>query len=133
MLSRELPLLTRWVRSIDSWRDTERVRLLKMNAGSALGRHTDITDRFGGTRDGQITRFHIPLITDPAVVMHTWDFDGRRRTHHLAAGHCYYLDARKPHAVENNSDVNRVHLVVDVVTDATVRDQIATAFTRPTR
>jgi hypothetical protein len=132
-LADELPRLTRFVQGVDWWPNTERVRLLKMAAGSSLGRHTDITDRDGGTRDGQITRFHLPLITDPSVLLHSWDFDGRRRSHHLQAGHVYYLDARKPHAVDNGSSINRVHLVVDVVTDGGVREAIADAFARQAR
>jgi len=133
VLADQLPELTAFVKRVPWMQRTERVRLLKMNAGSSLGRHTDITDRDGGTRDGQITRFHVPLITDPAVLMHTWDFDGRRRSHHLAAGHVYYLDARKPHAVDNDSSINRVHLVVDVVTDAAVREVIADSYSRQAR
>lgn len=128
VLSAELPKLTEFVQSVPWWRRTERVRLLKMNAGSSLGRHTDITDRNGGTRDGQIVRFHVPVVTDPAVRMDVWELDGRRVSHHLAAGRCYYLDARKPHAVHNGSSVNRVHLVVDVVADADVRQCITEGY-----
>lgn len=128
VLTRELPALTEWVRGMP-WRwETERVRLLKMNAGGKLGRHTDITDRAGGTRDGQIVRFHIPLITDPSIKLITWDLDGQRREQHLHPWHMYYLDARKPHAVKNPSNVNRVHLVVDAVSSPSIRDHIAEAY-----
>jgi hypothetical protein len=127
VLTRELPALTDWVRLMP-WRwETERVRLLKMNAGGKLGRHTDITDRAGGTRDGQIVRFHIPLITDPSIKLITWDLDGSRRETHLRPWRMYYLDARKPHAVTNPSGVNRVHLVVDAVSNASIRQHIAEA------
>lgn len=127
VLTKQLPLLYGWVRRMEwDWR-TERVRLLKMNAGGKLGRHTDITDRAGGTRDGQIVRFHIPLITDPSIKLITWDRDGQRREQHLAAWNMYYLDARKPHAVVNPSGVNRVHLVVDAIANASIRDHITEA------
>ena len=127
VLTQILPALTTWVQTMP-WRwQTERVRLLKMNAGGKLGRHTDITDRAGGTRDGQIVRFHIPLITDPSIKLITWDLDGQRREQHLRAWHMYYLDARKPHAVTNPSGVNRVHLVVDAISSPSIRDRIAGA------
>jgi hypothetical protein len=128
VLSDALPTLTQFVAGVPWWRDTERVRLLKMDAGGKLGRHTDITDRAGGTRDGQIVRFHVPLITHPAIHLHTWDVGGQHRVTHLQAWHVYYLDARKPHAVVNASPIARIHLVADVVADAAVRDRIAAAL-----
>lgn len=127
VLAKELPLLYGWVRRMSWDWQTERVRLLKMNAGGKLGRHTDITDRAGGTKDGQIVRFHIPLITDPSIKLITWDLDGQRRERHLEAWHMYYLDARKPHAVTNPSGVNRIHLVVDAVSSPSIRQHISEA------
>ena len=112
------------------WKGLERVRLLKM-AGRAslsgtaipakLSRHTDIGDKAAGLQDGQIARFHIPLVTHPEVKMTIWDLDGSRTDHFLPAFSCWYLDARKPHAVTNPSGQDRVHLVVDVVADRELR------------
>lgn len=124
VLTAQLPLLTRWVQGLD-WQ-TERVRLLKMEPGGKLGRHTDITDRAGGTRDGQIVRFHVPLITHPDTKLITWDLDGQRRETHLRPWRMYYLDARKPHAVVNGP-VSRVHLVIDAVSNSSIRHDIAEA------
>ncbi|MFD7157947.1 aspartyl/asparaginyl beta-hydroxylase domain-containing protein [Kribbella sp. NPDC059898] len=128
-LADQTPIIQDLVESVDWWQKLERVRLLRMagrgGKGGKLGRHTDITDRNAGTRDGQIVRFHIPLITDPRIVMHSWDLTGRERATHLQPWRCYYLDARKPHAVTNPTGVDRVHLVVDVVSDETVRQHIA--------
>lgn len=123
VLSERLPALTELVRSMSVFADTERVRLLRMAAGGALGRHSDITDRFGGTRNGQIARFHIPLVTTPETKLITWDLDGSRTETHLAPWHCYYLDARKPHAVRNGP-ADRIHLVIDAVCDENLRSLI---------
>lgn len=124
-----LPAIRQWVESVEWWGALERVRLLRMagrgGAGGVLRRHTDITDRFAGTRDGHIVRFHVPLVTDPRIVMHAWDLHGQRRSVHLRQWGAYYLDARKPHAVTNPTGVDRVHLVVDVVADRRVRDRLA--------
>lgn len=123
------PTIRGWVESVPWWGRLERVRLLRMEGTGkgALGRHTDITDRDAGTRDGAITRFHTPLVTHPAITMTTWDLDGIERAHHLERGRTYYLDARKPHAVTNPTRVDRVHLVADVVSDKAVRDVLAEA------
>lgn len=131
VLTEQLPHLTAMVMGIPWIGQTERVRLLKMNAGGKLGRHTDITDRAGGTRDGQIVRFHIPLITDPSIKLITWDLDGHRRERHLESWHMYYLDARKPHAVTNPSTVNRIHLVIDAVSSPAIRERIAYRHLEP--
>ena len=40
---------------------------------------------------------------------------------HMAAGRCYYLDMREDHASDNAGDTARVHLVLDVIADASVR------------
>jgi hypothetical protein len=128
VLAQRTPAIRELVESVHWWKGLERVRLLRMEGrggkGGKLNRHTDITDRAAGTRDGQIVRFHIPLVTDPAIVMHAWDLTGHESATHLEPWKCYYLDARKPHAVTNPTGVDRVHLVVDVVADDSVRAHI---------
>lgn len=131
VLADRMPAVRALVESVPWWRGLERVRLLRMagrdGRGGRLDRHTDITDRSAGTKDGEVVRFHVPLITHPDIVMHVWELDGHHRTVHLEPWRCYYLDARKPHAVVNPTGVDRVHLVVDVVADAEVRAQIGAA------
>jgi hypothetical protein len=102
--------------------DLERVRLLRMTPGR-LARHTDITDRSMGTRDGGIARFHLPIIAAPLATMHSWSLRGVEHREHLDAGEVWYLDARKPHAVENPV-AERIHLTVDLVSNAAVRTLI---------
>jgi hypothetical protein len=109
--------------------ELERVRLLRMagNAGRGgrLARHTDITDRAAGTADGQIIRFHIPLVTDPRITMSGWNLAGEEHAVHLAEWGLYYLDARKPHAVHNAAGIDRIHLVIDVTATPAARAAIA--------
>ena len=46
----------------------DRIRFMRLRAkGGELARHADITDREAGTADGMIARFHIPIVTSPAV------------------------------------------------------------------
>lgn len=128
-LAERVPATVDVVRSVPWWRGLERVRLLRMEGrggkGGRLARHTDVTDRAAGVRDGQIARFHIPLITHPDITMTAWNLHGERCSAHLPPGTMWYLDARKPHAVDNKAGIDRIHLVVDVVADAAVRRAIA--------
>jgi hypothetical protein len=123
VLAAQMPALLELLAAIPWWRGFERVRLLRLTTGQ-LTRHTDITDRTAGTSDGQICRFHIPLVTHPDVMTFAWDLCGRPLMAHWEPWHLYYLDQRKPHAVVNPSAVERIHLVVDVVSDAAVRQAI---------
>lgn len=128
VLAEKCPATVELVRAVSWWGGLERVRLLRMagrgGKGGSLSRHTDITDRAAGTKDGQIVRFHIPLVTNPDVTMSAWNLRGERFNAHLPAWSMWYLDARKPHAVDNRSADDRVHLVVDVKADAHVRQAI---------
>jgi len=125
-LARSTPALRRLIELVSWWPGFERIRLLRLTKGQ-LNRHTDITDRTAGTRDGQITRFHLPLVSHPDVRTHAWDLNGRQLSENWAPWTLHYLDQRKPHLVINTSDVARVHLVVDVLTNQAVRQQIAAA------
>lgn len=128
VMANDCPSTVMLVKSIPWWGRLERVRLLQMSSrngkAATLSRHSDITDRAAGTRDGAIARFHIPLITDESITMSAWNLKGRTRAVHLPPWSCWYLDARKPHSVINPSGVDRIHLVVDVVSDRHVRKAI---------
>jgi hypothetical protein len=131
-LAADCPSIMGWVTSVPWWGEMERVRLLQMagrgGKGGALGRHTDIGDKQFGTADGKIVRFHLPLVTDTRIQLHSWDLTGAKASTHLKQFSTYYLDARKPHAVTNPTEVDRVHLVVDVVSTKEVRDWIADSY-----
>jgi len=100
----------------------ERVRLMKLRQGNGeLTRHADITDRNAGTADGMICRLHIPLQTHSLCKFESWNLEGQHIQKHFPAGCLFYLDIRKPHAVRNDSPIDRIHLVVDVLANADVR------------
>lgn len=104
----------------------ERVSLLRMRGGSGiLRRHTDVSDKTIGTRDGQLMRFFIPLATDPVNTTAVWNLAGREVEQHLGFGQLWYLDARKPHAVYARSGQDRIHLSFDAVADEAAREAVA--------
>jgi Aspartyl/Asparaginyl beta-hydroxylase len=94
----------------------ERIRLMRLAPGGGeLTRHADITDLQAGAEPGRIVRIHIPLISNPDVVFHGWDLNGRKHRLVMEPGRAYYLDQRKPHTAINNGSTERIHLVADVV------------------
>lgn len=102
----------------------ERVRFMKLAAGGELTRHADITDRFAGTKDGMIMRMHIPLETNPMCLFGTWGLRGEVFSTHMRERGLYYLDTRKPHAVKNGGETDRIHLVIDTVADQALRERL---------
>ncbi|MCY1022391.1 aspartyl/asparaginyl beta-hydroxylase domain-containing protein [Pyxidicoccus sp. MSG2] len=93
-------------------------RLLKLAAGAVIREHTDYNLGF---EDGEV-RLHIPIVTHPDVAFF---LSGRRVV--LQPGECWYLDFNLPHRVENPSDTDRVHLVLDCVVDDWLRAVFAQA------
>lgn len=104
----------------------ERVRFMKLapNEGE-LARHADITDRAAGTGDGRIVRLHIPLVTNRDVIFSAWTAFGEKISKHFPERSICYLDTRKPHTVVNGGKTERIHLVVDAVSSASLRRWLA--------
>lgn len=109
----------------------ERIRFMKLRATDGeLTRHADITNREAGTQIGAIGRFHIPIVSRGGVTFKAWDAYGRLRAMDLHEGSLYYLDQRKPHAVTNRGEEDRIHLVMDLVMDEPLRDRLREAARR---
>lgn len=104
----------------------QRIRVMRLSAsGGELARHSDITDRGAGTKDGQVCRFHVPLVTNPGVLFSVWDERGGKMTRHMNVGELWYLDQRKPHqAINEDPTQERVHLVFDVFANEALREEI---------
>jgi hypothetical protein len=97
----------------------ERVRLMKIKANSGIGKHSDKIDKDFGLEDGKIVRIHVPIRTNDQVEFYLWE-SREKLTNYLEVGHYYYVDVRAPHAVTNNSDVDRIHLVVDTYVNSDI-------------
>jgi hypothetical protein len=87
-------------------------RLLTLPPGSDIGEHSDAGSTFGF---GSL-RLHVPIVTHEQVVMVVGGDRMRWRP-----GELWWGDFSRPHWLRNDSEVTRVHLVVDVeVTDEIV-------------
>lgn len=84
------------------WR--ERVILAKMGPGKVLERHMDHDTTLS-------VRFHIPIITDPRSMML---YGEDHQVHWPADGSVYFLNQGLKHGVYNGSDIERVHLIINM-------------------
>ena len=90
-------------------------RLLRLKARSNIREHRDYKLGF---EDGE-ARIHVPIVTEPAVAFYV---AGERVP--MQHGECWYVNVNEPHRVDNESDLDRVHLVIDCV----VNDWLAAFF-----
>ena len=88
----------------------ERVRVMRLKAGTSISKHTDKVDK--DIKQGKIVRIHIPIRTNHHIHFYLWK-DNKSQHYNLEQGKYYYTDVSKPHAVHNKADFDRLHLVVD--------------------
>lgn len=93
-------------------------RLLKLGAGARIIEHRDYNLSLD---DGEV-RLHVAITTNPLVDFY---LNGERVV--MNPGECWYINANLPHKVENRSDSDRVHLVIDCKVDDWLRSLAASA------
>lgn len=84
----------------------ETVRLLRLEAGSVIHEHRDP----GASYADGFFRLHIPITSNTGT---RFTIDGE--TLAMQPGECWYLDFGLPHAVSNDGDTDRIHLVIDAL------------------
>ncbi len=92
------------------------VRLLRLAPGTVIREHRDAGVRY---EEGE-ARLHIPIVTNAEV-----DFVVGGERHVMEAGECWYVNVDLPHRVNNRGSTERIHLVIDCVVDAWLREQFA--------
>ena len=97
---------------------------MKLKAGTKISKHNDRVDK--DIKSGKIIRLHIPVITHKKILMKSWLKNLTVETN-FKRGECWWLDVSRAHEVNNNSDVDRVHLVIDIFNNDTIREY----FNRP--
>lgn len=101
--------------------DVLRARLMSLKPGTNIAEHRDYgAQRYSFERG--VIRVHTPIRTDQGVA---WKLSGTKIP--LEAGYAYYVNVCLPHAVENLSPVDRVHLVLDM----RVNDWVRGIFPKP--
>lgn len=94
-------------RSMESAFDGKVVRseLVVLKANKKVSPHVD-----GGQMLNISRRCHIPIITNDNVF-----FTVFKNRVNMKPGICYEINNGMPHSVENNSDLDRVHLILDIL------------------
>ena len=100
------PYLLQVVASFDEV--VARSRLMKLAPGAVVQEHVDFNYHWYSR-----VRIHVPIVTDPAVRF----FCGPEEVH-MAAGESWLFDSWQRHRVINNSDEDRIHLVIDIAGSA---------------
>ncbi len=88
-------------------------RLLNLKPGAIIKEHRD---RELGFEEGE-ARIHVPIITNPQVEFY---IDNERVD--MKAGECWYMNFDLPHRINNFGLTDRVHLVMDIVVNDSIRE-----------
>ncbi|HVY05669.1 MAG TPA: aspartyl/asparaginyl beta-hydroxylase domain-containing protein [Burkholderiales bacterium] len=95
--------------------DIHRARLMSLKPGTVISEHRDYGQQRYSIERGMI-RVHIPIRTHPDV---SWNSSGKKVP--MNAGEAWYVNVCQPHSVQNHSDIDRVHLVLDMKVNAWLR------------
>lgn len=96
-----------------------RCRILGLQPGHRILPHV------GNLEEREICRIHVAMVTHPLARMFAVD-----ESVHLKPGECWYLNQTRTHWVENDSDVFRLHLTIDIEPTAAVETWISKALVR---
>lgn len=91
-----------------------RSRLMGLEPGCEVPLHSDINYHWY-----KRVRIHVPIITSPEVIFHCGD-----QQVNMQSGEAWVFDSWKYHTVKNESDIFRVHLVIDLTGSAKFWDFI---------
>jgi hypothetical protein len=90
------------------------VRLLRLSPRATVREHTDPTLSIHIHQS--VIRLTIPIFTNPDV-----EFYLNNEIVPLQAGECWYLRLTDPHRIDNNSDIERINLTIDMIPNDWVR------------
>lgn len=93
------------------------VRMLRLEAGNTVREHRDVT--LGLQEEKSVIRLTIPIIKEEKA-----DFFLNGKIVPMKPGECWYMRLTDPHRVENNSDVDRINITIDMIPNAWVRNMI---------
>lgn len=90
-----------------------RIILVRLRAGGVISKHKD-----GSASMRRCHRIHLPLITNDEVT-----FDVGESSIKMAEGELWEINNRREHAVANNGDRDRIHIILDyVIAGEKIRD-----------
>ena len=84
-----------------------RCEIVKMLKNTKIPKHVD-----GGPLLYYSRRVHVPVITNEKITFTVMD-----NTIHMKKGGWYEINNQLPHSVNNETDIDRVHIIIDVLPD----------------
>lgn len=102
-----LPITSQVIKDFVANRPCGRVVISKLKANSSIAPHTD-DGLYAKCHD----RFHLVLESNPQVLFNSGD-----ETINMVSGEIWWFDNMQTHSVYNNSDTDRIHIIVDILTD----------------
>lgn len=101
----------------------QRIRFAKLLPGAFLEPHTDAIDQSFGLQDSEIARIAVPLQTNEKATFSVYPKgkDGPEMKKHLQLGHYYYTDVKGWHSIANEGDTDRIHLLIDCISNKEFR------------
>jgi hypothetical protein len=101
----EIEKITEVVNRYHSNKQVKRITLNNMKANSVIPEHVDFLYHYENT-----TRIHVPIITNERVI---FKFPTINETLHMEAGDVIEFNNNIPHSARNDSEKNRIHLIID--------------------
>lgn len=106
-------------------REVHRIRFMRLKPGGGeLERHTDQVDSDSGGSKGKLARIHVPIKTNDDVIFTVWNTRGVAEKVNMKVGEYWFLDTRKPHQAINGGTEERIHLVIDVVSEGNLYESL---------
>jgi hypothetical protein len=101
--------LVEWIYNSVEGTKLGRIMLVKLMPGGTIGAHIDPGQYFL-----EHYRFHVPFITAPEVLFYG---EEKEIGFHMPEGHLSQLANRRLHSAKNLSNIERIHLIVDIDSD----------------
>lgn len=99
------PILFDLMRRLEAY-ELGRVLITKLKPGGRILRHSDAVGAYTDQKDG--SRYHVVLQGLPGSLFHAGD-----ETVCMRSGEVWWFNHLAEHAVENNSQDDRIHLLID--------------------
>jgi hypothetical protein len=105
MLYPNVDRLVDWIYNNVNGTKLGRIMIVKLLPGGVINPHIDPGQYFQ-----EHYRFHVPFVTAPEVLFYGED----NTPAHMPVGFLSQLANRRMHSAENKSNVDRIHLIVDI-------------------
>jgi len=101
----------------------DRVRLMEVKPGTKVFWHYDNNETIDDLNHNQNIRLHLPIVTSKDIILLFC-----HQKANWPEGKLFYGDFSFPHSIFNPSNINRIHLVIDVEINQEIIDLFPKSF-----